>query len=340
MDKSARLRFLFARYLQRQCSPSELEELISLLQSAKSDDELSEEMELLWEEVKKEKVHHPVDWDKMYSAVISSEEETDVLIHKATSRIRWPYFVIAAVFLGLVVIPTWWYFQRSTAKANKETTVAVQPKPVKENDRQTIHLPDGSTVVLNAGSKLNYPSAFSGNHRDVYLTGEGFFDIKHDPATPFFVHTGKLSVKVLGTSFNIKSYPHTDDIEVTVTRGKVQVLKENKVLGTLTASQQISFSNESESVVTKIVDTLPVIAWKPAEIYFNDISMEDVARQMEKRFNIKIDFANKTIKNCRVTATFTEDDLPDEILSVICAVSRSDYKVVNDVFIIDGKGCN
>lgn len=340
MDKLSRLRFLFTKYLQRQCTPAEVEEMIFLLQRSDAEDTLSEEMEIVWEELKNDKTQYEVDWDKMYSSVINSEKQTDVIINRATSKIRWPYIIIAAVFMFLVSIPAYWLTRRTHFSSGKAAEPVITKTPDKiPNDRQTIHLPDGSTVILNKDSKLNYPSAFGTKHRDVYLTGEGFFDIKHNPAQPFLVHTGKITIKVLGTSFNIKTNTQTDNVEVTVTRGKVQVLNESKVLGTLTASQQISFNNLSEEAITKTVDTIPFIAWKPAEIFFNDITMLEAAQQMEKRFNIQIDFANPAIKNCRVTATLSEDDLPDEVLAVLCAVSRSDFKVTDGRFIIDGKGC-
>jgi ferric-dicitrate binding protein FerR (iron transport regulator) len=339
MDRLSRLRFLFTKYLQRQCSPGEVEELVFLLQQADAEEALSEEMELLWEEIRKDKVQYEVDWDKMYSSVVNTEKETDTIINRATSKTRWPYFAIAAVFIFLLSLPVYLLTRHSSSpKITRQDPVTVKVTYKKKIQHQTIHLPDGSTVILNKESKLNYPSAFGTKHRDVYLTGEGFFDIKHMPSRPFLVHTGKITIKVLGTAFNIKSY--VNNVEVTVTRGKVQVLKEDTVLGVLSASQQISFNNQSGNVITKIVDTLPVVAWKPAEIFFNDITMQQAAEQMEERFNIKISFANAAVKNCRVTATFSEDDLPDEILAVICAVSKSDFKVIDGSFVIDGKGCN
>src|SRR6185312_10166531 len=207
------------------------------------------------------------------------------------------------------------------------------------NKRQTIHLPDGSTAILNADSHLDYPSAFTGRTREIYLSGEAYFDIKHDPSKPFLVHTGKIVTRVLGTAFDIRAYPDDETIKVTVTRGKVQVLKENKSLGLLTANQQISFSKTTEQAIRKTVDSKALVAWKPEEIAFNDISMLDAAKKIEERFNVQVEFANPLIKNCRVTATFSEDDMLDEMLTVVCGVTKSEYTIQNNKIIIDGKGC-
>jgi ferric-dicitrate binding protein FerR (iron transport regulator) len=143
----------------------------------------------------------------------------------------------------------------------------------------------------------------------------------------------------LGTAFDIKAYPGDESIEVTVTHGKVQVLRENKSMGLLTANQQISFSKKTEEYAQKQVNAAAIIAWAPDEISFDDLTMQEVARQLEQRFSVVIDFANPAIRNCRVTATFSGDDKLTEMLTVICGVSQSNYTIQNNKIIIDGKGC-
>jgi hypothetical protein len=100
MNKPSRLRFLFAKYLQRQCSSEELDELVLLMQETGADDTLKDEMELLWEEFTDDKIQHMVDWQEMYSAVVSSEKRTDLLIHKATSRGKGIYYAIIILLLA------------------------------------------------------------------------------------------------------------------------------------------------------------------------------------------------------------------------------------------------
>src|SRR5688572_8298430 len=107
-------------------------------------------------------------------------------------------------------------------------------------DPQFLRLPDGSTVLLNEGSKLEYPITFSGDTREVFLQGEGYFDIQHNPSKPFVVKTANVTTTVLGTAFNVKAFPSEKHITVTVTRGKVKVSKDEKVLGVITHDQQIT----------------------------------------------------------------------------------------------------
>jgi transmembrane sensor len=343
MSDAMRLQFLFAKYLQRSCSPQEVEELVNLLGQAEAEESLSEPMRLVWEELKNKETVYGVDWDRMYVAVTNSEDFPEILANRQ-HRVHWWKYAAAASVISLIILSVYWATSGSNTGKNtsKETAfvsaTSNEVRPV--NNRQTIHLPDGSTVVLNTGSKLNYPSAFTNDRRDVYLAGEGFFDIQHDAGKPFFVHIGKISVRVLGTAFNIKTDGSEEKIEVTVTRGKVQVLNENKSVGIITASEQLSYNRATEIGFTKKVDTIPVIAWKPAEIYFNDITLEEAAQKIEQRFGTPVEFENSSAKNCRVTATFSEDDLLEEILTVICAVSKTEYIISNNKITINGKGCN
>ncbi len=340
MDQSSRLNFLFEKWLRRKCSPEEVEELVLLLQQDPIPGSLHERLSVLWEKVQEENPEYPVDWEGMYQRVIHSEKGLPVIGRR--NHGVW-LKVAAAVLILFAGTFTWRYLTTRSAvpeKAGTTEALALQKdKPSPVNKKQTIHLPDGSTAILNADSHLDYPSAFTGKTREIYLSGEAYFDIKHDPSKPFLVHTGKIVTRVLGTAFDIRAYPGDETIKVTVTRGKVQVWKENKSLGLITANQQISFSKTTEKAIQKTVDSKALVAWKPEEVAFNDISMVDAAKRIAERFNVQVEFANPQIKNCRITATFSEDDMLDEMLTVICGVTKCEFTIQNNKIIINGKGC-
>lgn len=251
----------------------------------------------------------------------------------------------AAVLLLLMMISAAYWALTGNGRKSRRQRAVVAAKGVGDilsalDKKQIIHLPDGSIVILNADSRLDYPDAFTGKYRDVYLTGEGYFDVVHHAWMPFLVHTGKITTRVLGTSFNIKAYPADEAIEVTVTTGKVQVEEENKNMAALTAEQQISFSKTTAEYVQKRVDIKKVTAWKPEEVRLDDVTMEEAAIKIEERFKIFVEFANPAIKSCHVTTTFYEDDLLSEVMTVICGASQSNFAIHDNTVIIDGKGCN
>ena len=209
------------------------------------------------------------------------------------------------------------------------------------NQKKQVVLADGSTVRLNSNSQIKYSQAFSGKIREVYLSGEAYFDINHDAARPFIIHTGKVITTVLGTAFNIKEDSQLHSVTVTVTRGKVSVANGSEVLGTITPNQQISFNSVSRRHIQTNVDARQAIAWQESDLHFDDITFADAAAQLQQRFKVRISFANGKVKNCRFTGTALKGEKLGDILKVICAFNNAAYKTKSDgSIIIDGQGCN
>lgn len=113
MNNPSRLRFLFVKYLQRQCSVEEVDELIVLMQEDDTEDALKEEMELLWEEFADDKTQHVIDWEEMYSSIINSEKRTDLLIHKAVSGRQWVYYIVSTLLLFCAILLVYRLLSRS-----------------------------------------------------------------------------------------------------------------------------------------------------------------------------------------------------------------------------------
>lgn len=209
------------------------------------------------------------------------------------------------------------------------------------NKHKQITLADGSKVWINSNSQLSYPKQFTGKTREVFLSGEAYFDIQHDANKPFIIHTGKVVTTVLGTAFDIREDKISHTIKVTVTRGKVSVANGNKQLGILTPNQQISFNLLNSKATQTEVDAKQIIAWQKNEVHFEDITFAEAASQLQQRFNVKINFSNDKVKNCRFTGTALKGEKLDKILKVICAFNNATYQTKEDgSIIIDGAGCN
>jgi transmembrane sensor len=357
---SQRLQELFARYLERRCEPGEVAELIALLECADAADILTPPMRRLWEELRTDAVEYPVDWDKMYRRVSQVEDGLSILNRRwKVRKIARSLAVAAGVLLvagGLAIYASHSGTAYSVKGKGSEPmnggaggrsgvtdgagagvkAIAKEAKDV----RRVVHLADGSTVLLNKNSRLEYPSAFVGESREVKLTGEAYFDITHMTGRPFLVHTGKLTTRVLGTSFNIRAYPADRAIAITVTSGKVQVLKGDASMGLLTENQQIRYDKGVDSLIRMKVDVKSSIAWKPEEVNFDDITMEEAARRIGDWFGVTVGFVNPAVKQCRVTATFYKEDELEEILTVICTVNQSTFTIQDKKVLIDGRGCN
>lgn len=332
MDQ-ARLLYLFQRYVDNTCSDAEKNELMQTLAQPASDEALQALMDKLWEELPEN--------GKL------SQEKTERILERIHPRFAQPLQkqrslfspwikVAAAVTLALLAGAIW--YGRSLKNESSYIAQASQPSA---SEHQFLKLPDGSTVVLNAGSHLEYPASFDGmRRREVLLRGEGYFDIKHDASKPFIVRTGKLTTTVLGTAFNIKAYDEQDSIIVTVTRGKVQVNDEGRRLGVITPNQQITFHKLGRQSYQRTVDSNAAIAWKASDIFFDDITLEEAAAQLEARFHVSIRFENEKTRHCRFTATFLHGEDLDQILQIICEFNDANYvREAAGNLLIKGNGC-
>ncbi|WP_345211035.1 FecR family protein [Mucilaginibacter gynuensis] len=209
------------------------------------------------------------------------------------------------------------------------------------DQKREITLTDGTRIWLNAGSALKYPETFNGKAREVYLSGEAYFDVRHNPGKPFIIHTGTVLTTVLGTAFNIKEDKSKHTIQVTVTPGKVSVANGQKLLGVIIPNQQISYNTLKAEVVQATVNANAVIAWQQRDLHFEDVSFEDAIIQLEQHFNVKISFSNPKLKTCRFTGTSLNGEELEKILKVMCAFNNATYQIKPDGnFVIDGAGCN
>lgn len=149
-----------------------------------------------------------------------------------------------------------------------------------------IILPDGSKVWLNAATSLRYPTAFSGNTREVQLTGEAYFEIAPDAQMPFIVKVNNMEVKVLGTHFNIMGYPDENNIQTTLLEGAVQV-QHNTAAVRLNPGQQAYLQGDNMTV-KKNVDVDEIVAWKNGYFHFNHESLPGVLRQISRWYDVEV----------------------------------------------------
>lgn len=245
-------------------------------------------------------------------------------------------FRYAAIWTGiLVALGTGYYLLRTNSSRTGEYAVE------QSGFNRFITLPDGSTVILHAGSKLEFPDAFTGTSREVQLSGEAYFDIRRDSLKPFIINTGKLKTTVLGTSFNIKAYPGLPEITVSVTRGKVKVEDARKVLAVLTPDQQIVYNTEEETASQQTINANAKISWTTADMTFENATFETIAANLSRRYQVNIQFSNEALKQCQIRVSFSGTESLKEVLDVICQVRNATYTIENghDV-LIKGRGCS
>jgi len=160
-----------------------------------------------------------------------------------------------------------------------------------------ITLPDGTSVWLNAGSSLRYPTAFTGKERKVELKGEGYFDVAKNATMPFFVKLANgVEVRVLGTQFNVNAYSDEKNIATTLVEGAV-LIKNNEIANVLQPGQQsLAGQYDNTLKLVKNADVATVTAWKDGVFKFNDANIETVMKQLSRWYDIEIVFEGNPVK--------------------------------------------
>lgn|GEM_PF-155029 len=256
----------------------------------------------------------------------------------STQQIVFRWAVVAAVVSGLVLFISLYLPEENQTVSShqlRETTPFIS----QASYNRFLQLPDGTTVVLHGHSSLTYDDSFNVALREVTLTGEAYFDVKHNPEIPFVIHTGKLKTTVLGTAFNIKAWPEQKDITVSVTRGKVKVENENKFLAILTQDKQVVYNVESDNADQHKIEADSSLAWIQADMTFDNMPFAKLAEHLAKRYNLEIIFKNEDLKNCSFTGRFTGIETFTEVMNILSATSNTTFSLNGNQVIISGEKC-
>ncbi len=257
------------------------------------------------------------------------------------SKKKKAYYYPTAAILILLPLLTWYLFTFSENSLLVDTTnfLEFDTKNIatKYGDQETIVLPDGSTVVLNSNSRLSYSKKFSDSIRTVTLVGEAFFDIKRDTTKPFIVQTEHLKVRVLGTSFNVKSYPKDENIETTLVTGKVEVLqKSNKTPIVLAPSQRAIFDKQKRDIRVNKVDTKNAVAWRQGKLVFDKTPLKQVVLDLKRKYSVEFIIESDSLLDYKYTGEFDNLSL-EEVLKLFKLSSSINYKYKNNKVMLNSE---
>lgn len=185
------------------------------------------------------------------------------------------------------------------------------------NQKRKLKFSDGSEIILGSSAKISYPAKFTATSRTVELReGEAFFDIAHDEKRPFNVKTASgLNIRVLGTSFHVKSYQKSHKVEVAVATGKVAVTNNKRLLGTLIKDQQLEFDKHTGYAAIHHSNSQRYVQFS-----FQGTTLKEVIEKLEYVYSIKILLADARLAGLKCTATFSSKQRPEEILDILCSL--------------------
>ncbi|MDR0833659.1 MAG: DUF4974 domain-containing protein [Candidatus Symbiothrix sp.] len=317
---------LVEKFLHKQASPEETVRLKELFNQADAKGMLFDLYEKKWEQatfIPDTEVEERI-WSQLQKHIQSDFTPVRLPLWKQYSR------VAAAIFIPLLFAYTGYFYSGYTSgQSNGQLIVNVDI-----GQKSNMQLSDGTKIWLNSASSLTCDRSYNKKNRIVYLQGEAFFEVSKNKNKPFIVKINDVvSVEALGTSFNVKAYPNDDYITTTLIEGSVRV--SNAFQSDLLAPNEKSVFTKSDRQFSKSVlfNAERAVSWKENQLAFEQERLEDVAKILERMYNVQIHFASENLKHIRFSGKIVNNNL-EGVLQLIAFVSPIHYFLENESTII------
>lgn len=258
-----------------------------------------------------------------------AEKQKQRFVQSRSFRI---FYRVAAVILIILLPLAGYWGGMETVKSGFSDIVVEVPMGA----RTKLYLPDGTLVWLNAGSKITYSQGFGVENRNLALEGEGYFEVKRNENVPFEIRTKELDLTVLGTKFNFRNYADDEEVVVNLLEGKVG-LKNGLVASAdvyMSPNERVVLSKESGHMVKTKINAANSNLWTKDELFFDELLLEDIAKQLSRSFNVKIEVSD-SLKNQRFYGSFRiVGNSIEDILETISSTNRMKYKYKNNRYVV------
>jgi ferric-dicitrate binding protein FerR (iron transport regulator) len=327
----ARIKYLFRQYLENKCTRREFDEFFALLRDASHDESLRQLISNAYRELGQGSVTYV---DESGNLVLPEPEwfSRSVPEDEEVTGKKWGRTIRIAVGLAATVAGILFLLHEPAAVNNHPGNLQVSV--TERSEFRYLLLPDSTQVWLNAASTLEYPPEFGGKKREIFLSGEAYFDVKHAEEKPFIIHTGKISTTVLGTAFNIKAYNDLSNVTVAVSRGKVKVEYLDKEVATLSPGQQVKVNNNGAGVADRKSGINQVAAWQQGNLVYDDEAIMDIVADLERMYNVSINVRDITVSNMRISTSFNRQTGVEQALQIICSIADRKMEQRNGQYFI------
>jgi ferric-dicitrate binding protein FerR (iron transport regulator) len=234
------------------------------------------------------------DADQEWQRLLGKLGKKEIPTASATAGRRPFHLWIRAAMVLITVLGVGYWLMRQAAPAMMVKTAA-------KGMIEKITLADGSVVTLNGSSSLMYPEQFDNDVRNVTLSGEAFFAVATDKMHPFIVHADNVTIKVLGTRFNVSAYPSAEFVATTLVEGSVSVAAAGEQTFMLSPSQQITFFKKPGAVSIREVDTALYTSWQAGTFRFNNTPLSEVLQKLSEWYGLELHYTHERLKKLRFT---------------------------------------
>lgn len=339
---------LLLKHIAGETNSTEEQEVFKWLSESQRNKEYYAELKNLW--VKECMPKSVASAEELYDFHTRMEEKKHSASHKITKQLVFAYASAAAaiIFAAYILFP-----KSADKKLNIEELVRVELSDIPNEYIHTIYtepgtkaktvLPDGTTVLLNSGSKISYPDKFLGDTREITFSGEGYFNVVSDSLKPMIIKTGhNLDVMVRGTEFNLRTFDSTK-IETTLYSGKITLItgtdKKGVISYTEVSPNTKSYVNENGYVKLQKMDKMlntATRAWTKGRLIFDNTPMPQVIKDLERWHGVNIVVTDNSILKYNITADFNSESIV-QIADLIKLSARIDYKYHDKTLYLSGR---
>lgn len=317
---------IIENYLKGNGSRSSMARFAELFRGNKNETLLKSRMKADWDAVSDEELQKTDLSPVLYKIhfLINSEKKGKHSRNTTRKILRW-YSRIAAVIL-LPLLTIWGIYQFTSKDQTVSSTLVEVSAPLGSRVRMT--LPDGTKGWLNSGSVLTYQTPFK--KRNVSVEGEAFFDVQTDSLCPFLVQGPRSTVKVLGTRFNVKMWPGEEVTEVVLEEGKVELTpgKSDRSF-TVEPGEMLVYNSKERKLKRSRVNPEYYSAWIEGKLVLRGDSMQEMARELSRWFNVDVEVRDSTLQGYTFRATFMDEKLED-VLRLLKMTSPIEYKIIDN----------
>ncbi len=247
-------------------------------------------------------------------------------------RLSWKVIFRAAAILLIIALPIGGYWLGMKTMTSAFSDIAIET-PFGSHTKTV--LPDGTTVWLNAGSKLSYSQGFGVENRRVVLEGEAYFDVKRNAQIPFEINTKEIDLQVLGTRFTFSDYPDDEKVTVDLIKGKVLLVsQDSRQKMYLGPDERMTYNKLTGKMVREKVNAIVSTGWTKEELVFDEEPMKDIAKTLERSYNVRIKVAD-SLKEKSFYGIFNRtDNSVSDILDAISMTNQMKYRHINGTYVL------
>ncbi len=319
---------IIIKYLQNEATEEEKKQLLEWLQADNNHKKEFSELRNAWLAAGNSPLFTPGYKEKSFQRFLHNIEDYEIL-KKKKSRQTFLYRIAAIALLVIATSGISYYAGKHTVIPEEIIPIAMNHFIMGDDSKGPVTLPDGTVVWLHRNSKISFPEVFTGERRKVRLEGEGYFEVVKNDKMPFYVETGEMDIRVLGTCFNLKNYPQLETAEAVLLSGKVETNLPEGLQINMQPNQRIVWNKNNRTYSTDFVNSDDYILWIKDKLVFSNETLRSIFFKMERWYNIHIVYSPNIDLEQRLSFTIRRET-KEEIFKLLHIIAPINYGIMDD----------